>query len=81
MTLNEFYDLGDYIAKKRNCLTTFNLFLMEIKNDNFKYIKLIGNTCCIRHKKDKRKSAIQYKTLNGAKKYVDKVLGDEKNET
>lgn len=75
MTLNELSDLGEYIASKGNKETIFNSSLRKIKNEDFKYIELIGDTCCIRYKKDNRKSAIQYKTLNGAKKYVDKVLG------
>lgn len=75
MTLNDFNDLGKYIANKGNKETIFKPSIREIENEDFEYIKLIGNTCCIRYREDNRKSAIQYKTLNGAKRYVDRCLG------
>lgn len=72
MTLIEFNDLGKYVMKKKSKLTIFRPALLDIENEDYKYIKLIGDTCCIRHKEDSSKRAIMYKTLNGAKKYVDK---------
>lgn len=72
MTLNEFNELGLYVARKTEYPTIMSTKTRDIENKYFKYIKLINDTCCIRHEEDKSKKAIMYKTLNGAEKYVDK---------
>lgn len=74
MTIYDFNEIGKYIAKKTNKDTFFRTSTGKIENEEFKYIWLVGNVCCIRHKNDKNKNAIQYKTYNGVKKYIDKWL-------
>ena len=74
MTLHEFNKVGDYISRKTNKDTSFYTSIGKIENDEFKYVWFFRNICCIRHKNDNQKRSIQYKTYNGAKKYIDKWL-------
>lgn len=70
MTVFDFFDIGEHIAKKTKKETIFKNTNLEILNEDFKYIKFIFGFCVIKHKKDLKKGTIQYKTLNGAKRYV-----------
>lgn len=74
MTIHEFNEIGEYIAKKTNKETNFLTSRGKIENEEFKYIWLVGNVCCIRYKNDNNKKAIQYKTFIGTKKYIDRCL-------
>lgn len=70
ITLNDFIELGNHIAKvskkETECITSE----LKIYNEDFNYIGLFYNTICIKHKSDNKNK--QYKTLRGAITYVDK---------
>lgn len=48
MTFYEFNDLGKYVAKITQKETTFKTKFYKIENNDFKYIRLFGNICCIK---------------------------------
>lgn len=77
MTYTDFRELASYISNKTKEETVVSIYregFPIIVNSNFKYVKLIGSTCCIKHKDDFSKKAIMYKTVNGAKKYIDRWI-------
>lgn len=77
MTYTDFRELASYISSKTKEETVVSIYRESfpiIVNSNFKYVKLINSTCCIRHKDDFSKKAIMYKTVNGAKKYIDRWI-------
>ena len=78
MTLYEFNDLGKYVAKITQKETTFKTKFYKIENNDFKYIRLFGNFCCIKHKMDDSKKANQYKTVNGAIRYINKWIKENR---
>lgn len=78
MTIYDFDELGKYIAKVTQKETSYLVNFYNIENDDFKYIRLFGNTCCIRHKLDNSKKERQYKTLTGAINYINKWVKEIK---
>ena len=77
MTYTDFRELASYISSKTKEETVVSIYRENfpiIVNSNFKYVKLINSTCCIRHKDDFSKKAIMYKTVNGAKRYIDRWI-------
>lgn len=72
MTIYDFNYLGKYIANKTKKETIMHISYGNVENDDFKYIILFGNICCIRHKLDNSKKEKQYKSLNGVINYVNK---------
>lgn len=80
MTYIDFCEVASYINNKTGEETVASIYRGDwptITNSNFKYVKLIGSTCCIRHKDDFSKKAIMYKTVNGAKKYINKWVNKD----
>lgn len=78
MTIYDFNELGKYIAKITQKEIVFKISIGKIENDDFKYIRLFGNICCIRHKLDNSKKERQYKTLNGVINYINKWVKEIK---
>ena len=72
-TYFDLMELYKYIDLKTNC-DTYMSTNGEIFNENFQYIKMVGDWLIIRHKNDNRNSAIQYKTNRGAMNYCRKWL-------
>lgn len=77
MTIYDFNEIGKYIAKKTNKDTFFHTAIGKIENEDFKHILLFNYTCCIKHKDDKSKIIRQYKTYNGAIRYINKWIKGE----
>lgn len=80
MTYIDFCEVASYINNKTGEETVMSIYRGDwptIVNSNFKYVKLINSTCCIRHKDDFSKKAIMYKTVNGAKKYINKWVNKD----
>lgn len=78
MTIYDFNEISKYIANKTKKETIFQTSRAKIENEDFKYIWLVGNVCCIRYKNDNSKKTIQYKTLGGVKNYIDKWVKEIK---
>ena len=70
ITLSDFIELGNHIAKVSKKGTQCITSELKIYNEDFEYICLFYNTICIKHKNDDKNK--QYKTLRGAIAYVDK---------
>ena len=72
MSIYDFNSLGEYVFKQTNKETIFRPSTHIIINEEFERIYLINGVCCIKHIKDEAQFYKQYKTLNGAKKYIDR---------
>lgn len=70
LTLSDFIELGNHIAKVSKKETQCIVSELTIYNIDFDYISLFYNTVCIKHETDNKTR--QYKTLRGAIAYVDK---------
>ena len=70
ITLSDFIELGNHIAKVSKKETQCIVSELTIYNIDFDYINLFYNTICIKHENDNKTR--QYKTLRGAIAYVDK---------
>lgn len=70
MTEKQFIEVGNYITLLSSRITTYCPERFCIENSLFEYIKLVGNTCCLKLKADTSTGVPHFKTLADIKTYI-----------